>query len=263
MKTRLTRSIQWLLIVPMVLFSAMSARANGTADEPSGGSLSLVITYHTAPVNRPALRQELARFTVPQFQHWQDEGHIKSYRLLFNRFADTDNWDAMTLLTFPSSAELAHWNQMEQAHPAGLSARALALTTAVHTAPVDLVRAGSTGDAASHAVFVVIPYKTLVSANEYLKYADGYVIPQFKGWMGEGVLSRYALYVSSFPAGRPWSTLVILEYKNEAALSARNAVVAKVRKNLQSNAEWKAISDNKKSVRDEEQVVIADPLTTP
>jgi hypothetical protein len=263
MKTRLTQSIQWLLIVALMLFSTLSARANGTADEPTGGSLSLVITYHTAPVNRPALRRELERFTVPRFQRWQDEGHIKSYRLLFSRFADSDNWDAMTLLTFPNSAELAHWKDMEQANPAGLSSTALTLTTAIHTAPVDLARSNSTVDAASHPVFVVIPYKTLVSAEEYLKYADGYVIPQFKGWMDEGVLSRYALYVSSFPAGRPWSTMVILEYKNEAALSARNAVVTKIRGNLKSNAEWKAISDNKKSIRDEEQVVIADPLATP
>jgi hypothetical protein len=256
-------SIQWLFIIPLVLFGAISARASGTVDEPAGGSLSLVITYQTAPANRPALRRELERFTVPRFQRWQDEGYIKSYRLLFSRFADSDNWDAMTLLTFPNSAELAHWKQMEQSNPAGLSTRALALTTAIHTAPVDLVRTGSTGDAASHGVLVVIPYKTLVSADEYLKYADGYVIPQFRGWMGEGVLSRYALYASSFPAGRAWSTMVILEYKNEAALSARNAVVAKVREKLKSNAEWKAISDNKKSVRDEEQVVIADPLATP
>ncbi|MFP3643438.1 hypothetical protein [Paraburkholderia sp. SIMBA_054] len=257
------RLMPWLFLIPVALCMASGAQAGDSGTGQSGDSLSLIITYHTAPANRPALRHELVRVTVPRLRRWQEEGHITRYRVLFSRFADDGNWDAMALLTFSNASEVAHWKQMEQRHPAALSARALALTTAIHTAPVDLMRAGSTRDASSDAVFVVIPYKTLVSADDYLKYADGYVIPQFNGWMGEGVLSRYALYVSDFPAGRPWSTLVILEYRNEAALAARNAVVAKVRENLKSNAAWKAISDNKKNVREEEQVVIADPLQGP
>jgi hypothetical protein len=37
-------------------------------------------------------------------------------------------------------------------------------------------------------------------------------------------------------------------------------VVAKVRARLKDNPEWKAISDAKKSIRNEKQLVIADPL---
>jgi len=86
------------------------------------------------------------------------------------------------------------------------------------------------------------------------------VIPQFKGWMEEGVLAGYSLYTSQFPAGRPWNAVVLLQYKDEAALSARDAVVGRVRERLKDNPEWKAISDSKKSVRNEEQVVIADSI---
>lgn len=54
--------------------------------------------------------------------------------------------------------------------------------------------------------------------------------------------------------------MVVLQYKDEAALSAREAVVAKVRARLKANPEWKAISDGKKDVRTELQVVVADRL---
>jgi hypothetical protein len=55
--------------------------------------------------------------------------------------------------------------------------------------------------------------------------------------------------------------MVILEYKDEEALARRNAVVAKVRARLKEIPEWKAISDNKKTVRDEKQVVLADQIS--
>jgi hypothetical protein len=54
--------------------------------------------------------------------------------------------------------------------------------------------------------------------------------------------------------------MVLLEYKNDAALGQREAVVARVRARLKDNPEWKAISDEKKKIRNEKQLVIADPL---
>jgi hypothetical protein len=107
---------------------------------------------------------------------------------------------------------------------------------------------------------MVIPYETMISAPDYLKYADGYVVPQFEGWIKEGVLARYDIFVDRYAAGRPWSTMVLLEYRNDAALGQREAVVARVRARLGENPEWKAISDDKKHIRNEKQLVIADPL---
>jgi hypothetical protein len=101
-----------------------------------------------------------------------------------------------------------------------------------------------------------------VSEAEYLKYADGYVIPQFEGWMAEGVLNNYRIFMSKYPAGRPWNAMVILEYKDDAALARREEVVKNVRAKLKENPEWKAISENKKNIRDEKQVVIADVVAS-
>ncbi len=232
-----------------------------SAAEPSdSNALSLIITYQTAPANRPALRHELEQSTVREFARWKHDGRIKLYRVLFNRYADSDNWDAMALLTFATPEDLYRWRAVERTQPAALSAKALAMTTAIHTTPVDTKRAEALDAKSPNAVYVVIPYKTLVPADEYEKYADGYVIPQFKGWIDEGVLSGYSLYTSQFPAGRAWNAMVVLQYKDEAALSAREAVVASVRERLKTNAAWKAISESKKSVRTEEQVVVADPV---
>lgn len=259
MKSNVFRLFRLMSVLLLVLL----ADAAAGAEAPNSTALSLIITYHAAPANRMSLRQEMQKDGLRRFQHWQDEGILESYRILVNRYVDSDNWDAMALLTFPNPAAMGRWKNVEKTNPAGLSPKALALTTAIHTAPVDMVRSKSIAAATGSSVFVVIPYKTLVSASDYLTYADNYVVPQFDGWMHEGVLSQYDFYASSLPAGRPWSTMVILAYKNEEALAARNAVVAKVRNRLKDLPAWKAISDDKKNVRDEKQVVIADQLTLP
>ncbi|CAB3657532.1 hypothetical protein LMG27174_01493 [Paraburkholderia rhynchosiae] len=254
------RAIGRAFFVAVVLAGMLppsAARATGPSDNDA---LSLIITYQTAPANRPALRHELAQSTARELARWKHDGRIRQYSLLFNRYADSDNWDAMALLTFATPDDLYRWRTLEQAQPAALSGKALAVTTSIHTTPVDTKRAEALDAKAVNPVYVVIPYKTLVSAGDYEKYADAYVIPQFKGWMDEGVLSSYSLYTSQFPAGRQWTAMVLLQYRDEAALSAREAVVDKVRERLMHNPEWKAISDSKKNVRTEEQVVIADPI---
>ncbi|AXF25909.1 hypothetical protein CUJ89_36530 [Burkholderia pyrrocinia] len=249
------------IAIVVVVQAAMPHAGAAWAAQPSdNGALSLIITYQTAPANRPALRHELEQSTAPELARWKHDGRIRQYSLLFNRYADSDNWDAMALLTFATPDDLYRWRTVEQARPAALSGKALAVTTSIRTTPVDTKRAAALDAKSPNPVYVVIPYKTLVSAGDYEKYADAYVIPQFNGWMDEGVLSGYALYTSQFPAGRPWSAMVILQYKDEAALSAREAVVDKVRERLKHNPEWKSISDSKKNVRAEEQVVIADPV---
>jgi hypothetical protein len=56
--------------------------------------------------------------------------------------------------------------------------------------------------------------------------------------------------------------LLVLEYNNDQALGMRESIVAKVRARLKEDPQWKALSDNKKRIREEKQAVIADPLTT-
>lgn len=260
MNSNLIRAFGGAFAAIVTLAGALHAGIARAAEPSANDALSLIITYQTTPANRPALRQAVEQSTARELARWKRDGRLKQYNLLFNRYADSDNWDAMAVLTFATPDDLYRWREVERTQPAALSREAAALTTSIHTTPVDTKRAQALGATSPNAVYVVIPYKTLVSEGEYEKYADGYVIPQFKGWMDEGVLTGYSLYTSRFPAGRPWSAVVVLQYKDDAALSAREMVVAKVRERLKANPEWKAISDSKKSVRSELQVVIADRI---
>jgi hypothetical protein len=249
-----------LAAVFLLLLGLWSASAASAVEALEGDAMSLVITYRAAPANRAALRSELQTAGSAQFARWQSEGVIKRFDLLFNRYTDSTNWDAMALLTFAHAAEVERWSSLERSHTAGLTERALQLATAIDTVAVDLVRARSDAKEAENPVFLVIPYEVLVSPDDYLHYADGYTLPQFDGWIGEGVLAGYRIYLSRYPAGRPWSSLIVLQYRSEAALAARNEVVARVRAKLKDDPQWKAISDSKKNVREERQVVVADEL---
>lgn len=251
-----TKLFQRICIIAISLYSVVVA----AADAVSNGASSLIITMQVVPANRPALRQELEKAGLSQFQHWKEAGVLDSYRLLFNRYADSDNWDALTLLTFSSPANLARWQEIEKTSPAGLSKKALALVSSIHTTPVTLERSKRMAEAPGNAVFLVIPYETLASGAEYLKYADGYALPQFDGWMEEGVLSHYDVFLGSFPAARPWSAMVLLEYKDEQSLARRNEVETRLRAKLKDVPEWSALSDRKKTLRAEKQIVIAEQL---
>lgn len=242
---------------------AIALSCAAAAEPHAAGPLSLIVTYHTGVAHRAALRAELAGPGVRQFQQWRRQGVLKDYQLLFGRYADSDNLDAIALLTFDGPAGLARWKEIERTMPGGLTRAAQGLVDAVHSAPADLERGKREGATSAASVFMVIPYETMIPAPEYLKYADGYVIPQMDGWMREGVLAHYGLYVNRYAAGRPFSTMLILEYKNEAALGRREAVVAKVRAALKENPQWLAISEAKQHIRNEKQLVVADPLLAP
>jgi hypothetical protein len=229
------------------------------AEARDSGPLGLVITYQTEPANRVALRKQIESADLRQFQKWKEEGVIKDFHVLFSRYVDTANWTMLVFITFATYSDAEHWKQIEQTHPAGLSPKALALTTSIATVPVDVARAKGlfrTRD----SVFMVIPYHYLVPTGDYLNYVDDYVAPQLEGWMGESVLAGYGLFLVRYTADRPWESMLLLEYTNDQALGAREAVVAKVRAKLKDNPKWKAISDNKKEVRVEKQAVIADAL---
>lgn len=241
----------------LALIALMAAGADA-ADPREAGPRALIITYHTTPANRVAFRRELETSAAQQWRRWKDDGVLQDYRLLYNRYADSGNWDAMALLSFAGDSGVERWKLIETESPAGLSPRALELTTGIDTVPADLMR--QKGKSARDSVFLVIPYEYIVPVNEYVQYLDDYTLPQLDGWMEEGALAHYDVYLARYPAGRPWQSLLVLEYKGERGLAARDATVAKVRGKLKDNPKWKAISDSKKNVRNERQPVVADPL---
>ncbi|MBN8886091.1 MAG: hypothetical protein J0I77_10250 [Rudaea sp.] len=249
-----------LFFALFLLLAQMPARA-AEPDPRMSGPRSLIVAYHTAPANREKLRSYMLGAGLKDFAQWKREGAIADYHVYFNRYIDSDNWDMLAVVTLAAENGTARWAQIESAHPSGLNAAALALTTAIHTTVADLMRNKSKpAKNGKPPVYLMIPYDYLVSVNEYIKYVDAYVLAQTDGWIEEGVLSGYGFYLSRYAAGRPWSAMFVYEYASEDGLGARDVTVAKVRERLKQNSEWKAIADNKQGVRKELQPVVADEL---
>ena len=224
---------------------------------------SLIVTYQVAPAQRPAFREQMVKTALPRLKGWKEQGLLKNYRVLASRYVDSGNWDFMAILDFARTEDVVRWKAVEQSTPAGLDPAGLALTSSISSAPADLIRQEGVSPAGGHSVFLAIPYEYLVAVGDYVTYVDGYTVPQFKGWIGEKILSSYGLYLSRFPAARPWNAMLLLEYRDEQGLAERDRVVALVRSRLKENPEWKAWADNKKAIRDERQAVVADELTGP
>lgn len=249
-----TRLIRIGLTLALAAGCAMPAVA-AERDAPT-----LVIALYAKPADRAALRGALESGQVARLRRWKADGVIAGYRLMFTRYADSGVWDAMEQLRFADEAALARWRAIERQAPAGLAAPALALVQSIETTPASLVRSEAGGAAATDPAVLVIPYQALVPPGEYLQYLDGYTIPQFRGWIREGVLQSFDIVTSRYPAGRAWNAMIMLRYRDDAALAKRDVVVARVRAQLAADPAWKAISDNKKAIRNERVLAIADQI---
>ena len=80
--------------------------------------------------------------------------------------------------------------------------------------------------------------------------------------MAEGVLAGYAMYIGRYATGRPWSSLLVLEYRSHDAFGKREATVQKVREQLKQNPAWLAASENRQKIRVEKQTIVAEALVT-
>lgn len=256
-KDRTMAAFTRLILMWLTLALAVGCAAPALAAERDDPTL--VIALYAKPADRAALRGLLETAQAERLRRWKAGGLIAGYRLMFTRYPDAGTWDAMEQLTFADDAALARWRAVERQSPAGLTAPALALVQSIETTPATRVRDDAEGAAADPAV-LVIPYQALVPPGEYLHYLDGYTIPQFRGWMREGVLQSYDIVVSRYPAGRAWNAMIMLRYRDDAALARRDAVVARVRAQLALEPAWKAISDNKKAIRNERVLAIADQI---
>ncbi len=224
------------------------------------GPTSLVIEYRCFPNHRAELREFVHDHSLPQFESWKSNSIIAGYRILFSRYLDTNTWDMLIILSFSSYDQVPKWRTVERANPAGLPPATLAWTTGVSTYPVDLMSWKATDSAPSLPVYLVVPYTITVPAANYLQYFTDYVRPQCDGWMQEGVLGRYELYLQRYPAARPWDSLLVLQYNDDASLGARESVMAKVRATLQSNPAWQTLANSKQNIRVEKAAVIADEI---
>lgn len=231
------------------------------AEEPDdSGPHHLLITYRAEARDRPAFRTFLAGEGRAPFDRLVREGALKSYQILFNPYVSADTWDAMAVLAFRRYADVARWKEIERVSPGGLSARGLKIARPVDTYSADLDWQGAAPDAASRdSVFYVIPYEYR-SAAEYRTYVQSYVLPQVEGWMKEGVLSGYRIYMNRHPVGKPWDSLFVYQYRDLAAFGRRDEVVAKVRQGLKNDPTWQKLNETKQSIRTESENTIAETV---
>jgi hypothetical protein len=259
-RNRLMSRISWIAI----FCAALLQPATGLrAAQERTGPLTLVINYRCAAVNRPSFRNSIVKVDVPRFERWKTEGVLQGYNLLFNWYVDENTWDLMAVFTFHTYADVQRWRDIQRISPGGLSPESLRLGVPTNTYSADLNWHGTAPDARTHSiksVFFVIPYD-VVNMDEYKPYVSGYVVPQIDGWIREGVLVSYNLYLNRYYAGRPWDSLLILEYKDLESFGQRESVIAKVRAALSADPKWKALSENKKSLRTEKETVLAEDLS--
>lgn len=222
---------------------------------------TLVVAVSVKPKDRAALHTAVASGLARRLSAEVKAGTLAGYRLLVTRYPDAGVWDAMEVLSFRDEASMARWAAADKG-AAGLDAPVLALAQGVTTTPAETVRADGAQKPAAKPVFLVVPYLALVSTVEYVKYLDSYTLPQFQGWMREGVLDGYSVALSRYPADRPWASTIFLRYRDDAALGRRDEVVAKVRAELANDPAWKAVSDNKKAVRSEKVAALADQVAS-
>ncbi|HET6971828.1 MAG TPA: hypothetical protein VFH92_11925 [Phenylobacterium sp.] len=256
-------SIRTLLALAAVVLGLLASPAAQAADWRDQGARSLVMTYRVVPADRLGFRAALRASTLPRLAALKAKGELSAYHVLANRYVDAGGWDVMVILDFANASALAHWRAVEAAAPAGLAPAALKLVSKAETAPCDQMFArvapAQAGEPAP--VYLVGPYDYLVGVDDYLAYVKGYLIPQTDGWLEAGALSSYAVYLPRYPAGRDWTSLLVLAYRGDDGLARRDATTKAVRARLAATSpEWKAFADNKQSIRTEKQPVVADEL---
>lgn len=236
--------------------AALLASAGARAEAPAGGPQSLLITYRCKPADRPAFRTYLEQVELERLAGWRAQGGLERAQILFNVYDDVDTWDAMLVMSFADFDQgVARWQEIERTQPGGLDARGLALGEPLQTYSADLPwTEGDWGGPGN--VFYIIPYE-YNAEGEYRDYVDGYVLPQVRGWMKDGALSGYRIYMNRNPVGRRWDSLFIYTYRDLHAFGRRETVLAKVREGLAGDARWKMLNEKKHNIRSEQDNVIA------
>jgi hypothetical protein len=243
-------------IFAAALCSFLVLVSNVRAQEQVDGPTALIITYHAKSGGRSAFRKVMQTEGVAQLNQWQKDGVFSGYKALFTAYAADTVPDMFLVLRFKHFTDLGNWQKIEETYPGGLTERAQTLGAAETSGTADIVDEGSSTPTTKDSQFFVLEYDVTVDMPKYVSYVHGYVTPQFKGWATAGVLSSYSCFVNQNPAGAPWSSFILLEYKDLRSLAAREVVKTKTRAQLAtSDATWKKWSDDKTAVRREKAAI--------
>jgi hypothetical protein len=246
------RTFGLLLCVALLVCAGTKAPAQSEANGPT----ALVVTYRAKPGLRAKLRSVMASDGIAQFDKWKKDGVFASYQALFTAYASDSVPDMYLIVRFNHFAELGRWQKIEISNPGGLSEKAQELAFVDTSATADVVKANRSAATTKDSQFLVLEYDVAVDTQKYVSYLDGYVVPQFEGWMKAGALSSYATFVNQNPAGAPWASFILLEYRDLDALASRDVIKTTVRAELSaSNPAWKKWSDDKTAIRKEKATI--------
>jgi hypothetical protein len=252
------------LVIGVALMASASAQTVGERARGRGGEgeTHLVLTYKCAPENRPAFRAYMEGRGVAQFEQWRQQGAMKSYLILFSHFANAQLEDMWVILDFEKFADISQWVAIERKFPGGLAAEGLALGTPRTCVYTDKGwSGGKTNPDPAKSVYMIIPYQTLVPADEYADFVNQYVEPQLKNWVKSGIMHSYAIHIEQNPTNTPWDSLLVFEYDGLRGVALRDVVKQGVRDtNLKDDPGYKHFSAIKRTIRKELQPTTFDPI---
>ena len=234
-------------------------RARGRGGE---GEVHLVLTYTCPPQNRPAFRAYMETKGVAQFEQWKKDGVMGNYLILFSHFANAQLEDMWVILDFTKFSDVAGWLAVERKSPGGLGAEALAIATPKTCVYTDKGwSGGKTNPDHAKSVYMMIPYQTLVPADEYADFVNRYVEPQLKFWVKSGIMHTYAVHIEQNPTHAPWDSLLVFEYDGLRGIALRDVVKQQVRDSaLKDDPGYTHFSPIKRTIRKELQPTTFDPI---
>ena len=255
------------LKLTLMLFAAcvsMAVAQNALAQAVVNGPTALILTYRALPGERVKFREIMRTEGIAQLERWRREGIIAKYQALFTTYAGDNVPDMFLVIRFDQFSDLARWQRIEEKFPGGLPVDAQTIATVNTSATADIVKEGSAALTTPESQFFVLEYDVLVDMPKYTSYVLGYAVPQFDAWEKTGALSSYASYVNQNPAGAPWSSFIVLEYKDLKSLAAREVIKNQARAELgATNPAWKKWSDDKTAMRTEKAAIPVRALNQP
>jgi len=244
----------------LIVFGLALARPSRQviAQEQIDGPTAVIVTYRAKPGERAGFRRIMHSEGIAQFERWKKDGIFASYNALFTTYAADSVPDMFLILSFNHFTDLGRWQKVEQTYPGGLIEKAQTIAAADTSGTADIIKEESEAPTTKDSQFVILEYNVTVDMPKYVSYTQGYVVPQFEAWAKAGVLSSYACYTNQNPAGAPWSSFIVLEYKDLKSLAAREVIKNKVRAELAvSNPTWKKWSEDKTAIRQEKAAIPA------
>lgn len=226
------------------------------AQQQPADPVALVLTYSARPGEHNQFRNIMRGEGILRLQEKEKAGIFRSYQAFLGSPAGGEYWSLLLVLRFDRIADVARWQKIQEDNPGDLPADALPLATILRTDVADIVSERFVAPETAASQDLAIEYDVLVDSGRYRDYVRGYVVPQLDGWEKAGALTSYTIFVNRNPARAPWSSLILLRYRDLNALGDRERLKDRVRAELATtNPAWKQWSEVKSTIRREKGVL--------